>query len=121
MVVVDSSGWICFFTKSAKGDLYSPFIERLDSVLTPTIVLYEVYKKIKRERGEEPARECLGQMLKTQVIPVTAQIAVLAADLSLQYSLAMADALVLATARAFEVELLTGDADFKSIPGARVL
>lgn len=99
MVVVESFGWIASFTKRAKG---------------------KVYKKIKRERGQKVARECLGALLKTQMIPVNAEIAVLAAEVSLEHSLAMADSLVLATARAFGAELLTSDFDFKGIEGVRV-
>jgi toxin FitB len=44
-----------------------------------------------------------------------------AADLSLEFSLPMADSFVLATARALGAELITSDTDFKNVPGVRVL
>ncbi|MCP4662434.1 MAG: type II toxin-antitoxin system VapC family toxin, partial [bacterium] len=39
-----------------------------------------------------------------------------AADLSLEFRLAMADAIVYATARSYQVELVTSDADFVDLP-----
>ena len=86
-------------------------------LITPTIVLYEVYKKIKRERGEETALLLAGRLNATQVIPLTESIAFLAADVSLRHGLAMADAIVYATAKDQEAELVTGDADLKDLPG----
>lgn len=86
-------------------------------IITPTIVLYEVYKKIKRERGEETAVQFAGRLNATHVIPLTESIALLAADLSIQHGLAMADAIVYATGRDQEAEVVTGDADLEGLPG----
>lgn len=48
-------------------------------------------------------------------------LALEAADLSLAHGLAMADALVYATARRFAATLVTGDADFEGLPGTVVI
>ena len=108
MVVVDSSGWIEFFTDGPKADAYARYLKDLQSVATPAVVVYEVYKKIRRERGEEMAKLCVAQMQKTSGIAIDQDLALRAADLSLKFSLAMADSLVLATARALGAELITG-------------
>jgi predicted nucleic acid-binding protein len=79
--------------------------------------LYEVYKKIKRERGEETALLFAGRLSATQVVQLTESIALLAADVSLRHGLAMADAIVYATAKDQEAEVVTGDADLKGFPG----
>ena len=50
-VVLDSSGWIEFFTGGPLADRYAAYLASRYELITPTIVLYEVYKKIKRERG----------------------------------------------------------------------
>ena len=121
MVVVDSSGWIEFFTDGPKARAFAVYLKDPRRIATPAVVLYEVYKKIKRERGESLARRCLAQLEKTQVIAMTRDVAVLAADLSLEHSLLMADAIVLATARIEDADLITGDTDFEKIPGVRVL
>jgi toxin FitB len=80
-------------------------------------VVYEVYKKIKRERGEELALRVTARMTATQVIPLSESIALLAADISLQHGLAMADAIIYATARDQEAQVLTSDADLKDLSG----
>jgi toxin FitB len=121
VVVVDSSGWIEFFTDGPKADAYARYLKNSEKVVTPAVVIYEVYKKIKRERGEEMAKLCVAQMEKTRGVPIDQSLALRAADLSLEFSLPMADSLVLAAARALGVELITSDTDFKNIPGVRVL
>jgi len=46
MNVVDSSCWIEFAENSPIKRWVAPIIEDLDNLLVPTIVLYEVYKKL---------------------------------------------------------------------------
>lgn len=46
MIVVDSSGWVEFFTDGALADEYAKRLRTLSTVLTPVIVLYEVYKRL---------------------------------------------------------------------------
>ena len=116
-VLLDSSGWIEFFTGGPLAEKYAHYLTSRYQLITPTIVLYEVYKKIKRERGEETALLFAGRLSATQVVQLTESIAFLAADMSLKHGLAMADAIVYATARDQEAEVVTGDADLKDLPG----
>ncbi len=118
-VLVDSSGWIEFFAGGALAEQYATRINRATSIVTPAIVLYEVYKKIKRERGEETALLAAGRLGVTEVVPLSASLALLAADFSLAHGLAMADAIVYATARDQDAQLLTSDADMKDLPGVQ--
>jgi predicted nucleic acid-binding protein len=117
LIVVDSSGWIEFFTDGQLADTYSTRLRNLSNVATPVIVLYEVYKRLKRDLSEDDAVIAISVMQRTNVIPVTAEIALAAADLSLEFRLAMADAIILATARTLRAELVSSDRDFKRIPG----
>ncbi|MBX3236104.1 MAG: type II toxin-antitoxin system VapC family toxin [Nitrospiraceae bacterium] len=120
-VLIDSSGWIEFFIDGPLADRYAAYLSARYEVVTPTIVLYEVYKKVKRERGEETALSIAGRLNATRVIPLTDSIAYLAADLSLRHGLAMADAIIYATAQDQGAEVITGDADLKDLPGVRYL
>jgi predicted nucleic acid-binding protein len=113
--LIDSSGWIEFFSNGPLANRYVPYLEDPTQLITPTIVLYEVYKKVKRERGEEPALSSVGQLNATQIIPLTDSIALLAADISLQHNLAMADAIIYATAVDQKARLVTSDADLKGL------
>lgn len=121
MIVVDSSGWIEFFTDGALSDEYAKRLRNLSAVVTPVIVIYEVYKRLKRELSEDDAVIAVSAMQRSRVVPVDQEIALTAADLSLDHSLAMADALVLATARKFHAELVTSDGDFEALDGVTYL
>lgn len=117
MILVDSFGWIEFFTDGPLADKYYKYLKDESKVITPTIVLYEVYKKIKRERSEEEALVAVAQLNKTRVLPLNEFIALSAADLSLKYALPMADAVVYATACSENAEVVTGDPHFEDLPG----
>ncbi len=115
MFLIDSSGWIEFFTDGHLSKAYSKYLKDLSKVTTPTIVLYEVYKKIKRERTEEDALLAVSFINKTAVVQLSESIALLAADLSLKYSLPMADAIVYATALEKNCDVVTSDVHFKGL------
>jgi predicted nucleic acid-binding protein len=115
-ILIDSSGWIEFFSGGRLSDKYLAYIKDQTQLITPTIVLYEVYKKIKKSHGEETGLLVIGQLSATQVVPLTESIALLAADISLQYNLAMADSIVYATAQDERAKLITSDSDLKNLP-----
>ena len=121
MILVDSSGWIEFFTGGANAGRYESFLEKTADLVTPTVVLYEVYKLVKRERSEEEALLAAAQMQKTRLVPLSDSVALAAADASLEFRLAMADSIVYATARAENAELVTSDADLRGLPGVTYL
>jgi predicted nucleic acid-binding protein len=117
MIVVDSSGWLEFLTDGPLAEEYAVHLREPSEVITPSIVLYEVYKHSKRLRGEEGGLDASAIMTKTLIVPLDEETAMEAADLSLEYKLAMADAIVLATARLHNAEVVTSDVDFEGIPG----
>ena len=121
MILVDSSGWIDFFTDGGNAGNYSSYLEELSQVVTPTIVLYEVYKLVKRERTEEEALLAAAQIQKTRIVPLSDSLALAAADVSLEFRLAMADSIVYATALAEDAELVTSDSDLRNLPGVTFL
>lgn len=117
MIIVDSSGWLEFLTDGPLADQYAVRLRQPAAVITPTIVMYEVYKHSKRLRGEDGALDAVAAMQKTRVIPLNDELALVAADLSIEHKLPMADAIILATARLHEAELVTSDVDFDGVPG----
>ena len=121
MIVVDSSGWVEFFTDGPLANAYAERLRNLNGVITPVIILYEVYKRLKRELSEDDAVVAISAMQRTRVVAVTSELALHAADLSLEHGLAMADAMILATARIYRAELVTSDRDFASIPDVKYL
>jgi toxin FitB len=120
LIVIDSSGWLEFFADGPYADEFAARLRQPANVITPTIAIYEVYKWIKRERSEEDAIYAAATMRKTLVVDLSDEIALTAADLSLAHKLPMADAMILATARAHDAEVLTTDSDFASVDGVTV-
>ncbi len=121
MILIDSSGWLEFFTGGPLAGDYAHHLKNPDEVITPTIVLYEVYKIIKRQRSEEEALAAVAQMGKTRVVELDDSIALTAADVSLMHQIAMADAIVYATALTEKAKLITSDSDFAGLPGVSYL
>lgn len=121
MILVDSSGWIEYFTDGPLADKFAPYLEDLAEVVTPTIVIFEVYRVIRRQRSEEEAIAAVAQMQKTSVVDLDQFLALGAAEVSVAHGLAMADAIVYATAQAGSIPMVTADAHFEGLHNARVL
>jgi len=113
MIIVDSCGWLEWFTGGKLADKYQKYLADPDNLLMPAIILYEVYKILKREVGEEKALLAVGYMKNSPVIPLDEALALAAADIALQESLAMTDAIIVAAARANNCKIVTSDSDLK--------
>jgi predicted nucleic acid-binding protein len=123
LILIDSCGWIEYFGDGLLADRYAEFIEKTEKnqIVTPTIVIYEVYKKIKSTKGEEKATEIVAQMSLTRVIELTNTLSVRAADLSIDREIAMADAIVAATAETCGAQIITSDQHFKKMKGVKFI
>jgi predicted nucleic acid-binding protein len=117
VVVVDSSGWLEYFADGPNADHFAPAIEHPQDLLVPTIVLYEVFKRVLQQRGEDDALQAVAVMHQARIVDITSDIALSAAQLSIALSVPMADALILAAARQADARLLTQDSDFAAIDG----
>jgi len=113
MIIVDSCGWLEWFTNGNLADSYERYLVDQNNILMPTIVLYEVYKILKREAGEEKALLAAGYMKNSTIIPLDEELALAAADVALQERLAMADAIIVAAARKNNSKIITSDTDLK--------
>jgi len=120
LTLVDSSGWIEHLTDGPLADAYAEYVSAPD-LLVPSIVLYEVYKLLCREISEQVALEAAARLKSARLVPLDDQLALEAADLSLEHGLATADAVVYATARHHDALLVTSDADFADLPGVQYL
>ena len=113
MVIVDSCGWLEWFTDGRLADKYQEYLADQDNLLVPAIILYEVYKILKREVGEEKALLAVGYMKNSPIIPLDETLALAAADIALQKSLAMADAIIVATSLFHNCTVISSDSDLK--------
>ena len=121
MNVVDSSGWLEYFADGENASFFAPAIEDLERLIVPTICIYEVFKRVMGQRGEDAALVTVGDMYQGHVVDLNAPIALAAAKHSVEQKIAMADSLILATARAYDAAIWTQDADFVSLEGVEYI
>ncbi len=123
MICVDSHGWIERFGAGPKQAAYNRAIDSVapKEILTSMVTVYEVYKKVKARRGEHAALEVVAALGHTRLIPVDQEIALTAADYSLEHGLHFSDALIYATARRYHAELYTSDTALRRLPGVRFI
>lgn len=119
MNVVDSSGWLEYLADGANAGFFAPALEAVRDLIVPSISVYEVFKRVLQQRGENAALQAAALMQQGRVVELTAPLALAAAQLSVEKSLPMADSIMLATARAFNATLWTQDSDFASIDGVK--
>ncbi|MGA9533165.1 MAG: type II toxin-antitoxin system VapC family toxin [Anaerolineales bacterium] len=117
MNVVDSSGWLEYFSEGSNAVFFAEPIEASGDLLVPTISIYEVFKKVLLERDESEALRAVGFMQLGQVLDLTSTIALHAAKISADLKIPMADSVMLASARDFEAVLWSQDADFEELVG----
>lgn len=119
-MVIDSSVWLEILNK---GPLHSACQRALSRQLirVPTLVLFEVFRKVKSRVSEEIALEVVASLSQYEVLDLNREVALLAADLCLRHSLGMADGIVLAHAEHLSDTLLTLDNDFVTISSAKIV
>ena len=119
MNVVDSSGWLEYFSGGPNAESFSSPLQDYASLVVPAISIYEVFKVVLREAGENEALQSAAAMQKGLVVDLTSSLAMNAAKLSIKYSLPMADSIIYATAKAHKCLVWTQDSDFEKLPGVK--
>ena len=116
MTLIDSSGWMEYFIDGTRASLIEKHLLKIDSLVVPTLVLYEVYRQLLKKIDEKEVLFAVSQMEKGHIIPLDQEIAFFAADLSLKHKLGTADAVIYATALTHQAKLVTLDNDFRNLP-----
>ena len=117
MRVVDSSVWIEHMADGCCGAACAAYLTDERETITPSQVLYEVYRWTLRHCGQRAAMEVVGHLEYTRIVPADTTVAIVAVDMSTDYGLAAADAFIYATARLQGCGLVTADSDFRGLPG----
>jgi predicted nucleic acid-binding protein len=115
MNIVDSSGWLAYFADEPNAKHFLKPLNEADSLVVPTVTIYEVFKVVLRESSENEALQAAVAMRKGRVVDLTTSIAIAASKLSLEHNLPMPDSIILATAKEFKATIWTQDSDFKNI------
>ena len=114
--LVDSSGWIEFFVDGPNANAFADPLADASRLVVPTVSVYEVFRVVLRQRGEDDALRAAALMSRGREIPLSSALALEAARLAHEWGLAMADGIILATARLTRATLWTQDVDFEGMP-----
>ena len=121
LIVIDSSGWLEYITGDEKAELFAPYFLGEAPILVPVIVLYEVRKILLLRNAETTADVFVSDVSRREVVPIDENVALKAAAISIDYQLAMADALLYATAQSRKAKFITSDAHFSNLPGVTLI
>jgi predicted nucleic acid-binding protein len=121
MNVVDSSGWLEYFADGTNANFFSAPIEDTESLIVPTISLYEVFKRILQQLGETEALNAIAFMQSGKIVDLSSPTALHAARLSTDLKIPMADSIMLASAREFGAILWTQDSDFEGLDDVKYI
>jgi len=55
MNLVDSSGWLEYFADGRNARFFAPALEDTENLIVSTINIYEVFKRVLQQRGEDAA------------------------------------------------------------------
>jgi len=115
-VLVDSWAWIEYWSGGSHADQAALHIESKENAIVSTINLAEIYYWILLHYDEKTAEEKVITVRKRCfIIPVEEEIAIEAAKIKHKTRMALADSIILATAKKVKSKILTGDSDFRSL------
>ena len=119
--MVDSSGWLEYFADGPNADFFAAAIENVAELVVPSVSLYEVFKRVYQQRGEDAALQAVATMLQGSIVDLDTSLALIAARISADLKLPMADSIMLATAQVYSATLWTQDGDFNNMAGVRYI
>ena len=113
---LDSSAWIEIAHKGLNAQTFLEAAGDMSNVIVSTITLYEVWKYTVTNADQARAGLLIDLLQQATVVPPDADIAITAANLSIQHKTAMADSIIYATSLAHNAVLWTQDDDFENLP-----
>ncbi len=116
MFLVDTCGWIEWMMDTPLAKSYSRYLNSPDTLIVPTLVQHELYKWLCREIDQTTALTAIAASQTANVIVLDTSLALLSADVSREFKLATADAIIYATTRQHNATLVTSDAHFAELP-----
>lgn len=117
--LVDTCGWIEWLVDSKLSKHFKKYLSAKNNLYVPTLIQFELYKWIVREKDDTIASEVIGYTEQCNVIELSTVIALTAADFSRKYKLAAADSIVYATTTCLDAQLITCDKHFADLPNVK--
>jgi len=115
MNVVDSSAWLSYFAGDKNADNFAKPIENVEQLILPTIILYEVFKCVLREKDESSALQAVAHMQQAKIIPLDSLLSIESAQSGCKYNLPLADSIIYTVTLKYNAILWTQDSHFSEL------
>jgi len=115
MNIIDSSCWLEYFAGTPLADVIGNIVENTDDLLVPSIVLFEVFKKLMVEVGEDKAIMAIAHLKQGHIVELDGDSAIFSAKIGREYNLALADSIIYATTLKYNATLYTQDHHFEKL------
>jgi len=115
MIVIDSSLWLEYFIDSEYSVIIENLLDYPEKIIVPTISLTEIYKKILIEWNKSIADEFILHFQAYNIVDLTFSLSILAANISREFKLPLADSIIYTTALDNQATLYTMDKHFKDL------
>lgn len=119
MNLVDSSAWLAYFAGEPNANYFAAPIQDAEALVVPSVCIYEVFKVVLRERGEDDAFAAVAAMQEGLVVDLDGVLAMEAASIGLEENLAFADSVIYAVAKKHDAVLWTQDVHFRGKAGVK--
>ena len=119
MNVVDSSAWLAYFAGEKNSAFFADAIEDTELLIVPVICVYEVFKVVLRERGEDDALQAVSAMQQGVVVNLDSDLALEAAVIGHEEKLAFADSVIYSVAKRHNATVWTQDEHFSGRANVR--
>ena len=119
--LVDSCGWLEYFSDGKNADFFASAIENTDHLIVPALCIAEVFKVLLRERSEDIAFSAISAMNQGRLVIMDMKLAIDAAKLSFSHKLPLADSIIYATAKAENAWLWTQDSHFEKLSAVKFI
>jgi len=121
LVVAGHAGILVYFADGPNADFFAPAIENVGALVIPSISVYEVFKRVLQQRGEDTALQAVTVMTQGRIVDLDVPLALDAAKISADLRLPMADSIILATVRVYQATLWTQDEHFERVAGVKYI
>ncbi|MBP7652900.1 type II toxin-antitoxin system VapC family toxin [Candidatus Dependentiae bacterium] len=122
MNIIDTSGWLEYFTDGKNADFFSkPILDKSKLIIVPVVIIYEVFKKVLIEAGEDKALETIGQFQKYKIENIDDTISLSAAKISYKNKIPMADSIIYAVTLKYDAILWTQDEYFEKLRNVKYI
>jgi len=117
--LVDSSLWLEYFAGSEAGERVEHVLTDGETLVVPSITIYEVFKKLLAELDEDRALLAVAHMKQARTVELDTDLAVYAAKIGRDHRLALADSVIYATGLKYGCTVWTQDKHFQGLPGVK--